>query len=221
MAEDVPLEIELKYRLTNWRQVHDLVPKLPTPEAHFTQTNFYLDDPKRSLRQAKIMLRAREITFPVGMAKGLGKPPVTITAKRRVKAPKDGLFINEERQQVMHIDDWRAVQYGKETLELTGPALGWVAEQVPSLSKLRVLGTAENIRWQIYSDVFKLEIDKTVFSNGDIEAEVECETELPDAARAHIEALLKQHHIEFKPSTQGKYSRFLEKFEGVSDWHGD
>ena len=97
MASDPPLEIALKFRLTDWRQVHDLVPKLGTPEAHYTQTNVYLDDPKRSLRAAKIMLRAREITFPVGMAKGLGKPPVTITAKRRVTAPKNGLFINEER----------------------------------------------------------------------------------------------------------------------------
>ena len=29
---------------------------------------------------------------------------------------------------------------------------------------------------------------------------------------------LKQRFIEFQPSTQGKYSRFLEKIEGVTDW---
>lgn len=218
MAEDAPLEIELKYRLKNWRQVHDLVPKLPAPEAHFTQTNFYLDDANRSLRKAKIMLRAREITFPVGMAKGLGKPPVTITVKRKKAAPKDGLFINEERQQVMHIDDWRPILYGKAQLELKGPALSWLAAEVPGLGPLQILGSSENIRWQIYSYVYMLEIDKTVFSNGDIEAEVECETEIPDDARKHIEALLAQNYIDFEPATQGKYSRFLEKTEGVKDW---
>lgn len=135
---------------------------MPAPEAHYTQTNNYLDDARRSLRQAKIMLRAREITFPVGMAKGLGKPPVTIAAKRR-RSVDNGLFINEERQQVMHIDDWRDIEYGKAQLEMKGPVFTWLLEQVPDLGKLRILGHTENIRWQIYSDMFMLELDKTIF----------------------------------------------------------
>lgn len=213
---DVEIETELKYRLGNWRDVHTLVDKLPAPEAQFTQTNFYLDDTKRSLREVRIMLRAREITFPVGLAKGLGKPPVTVTAKRRISA-KDGLFVNEERTQVMHIDDWRDIQYGKAVLD-SGPVLTWLGETVPKLGKLQVLGHTENHRWQIYSDVFKLEIDKTIYPDGAIEGEVECETSLPDLARAHIEKLLSGLNIQFKPATQGKYARFLEKAEGVTGY---
>ncbi|MFO0745243.1 MAG: CYTH domain-containing protein [Myxococcota bacterium] len=214
---DVEIETELKYSLPNWRDVHKLVDKLPAPEAHFTQTNFYLDDTRRQLRNAKIMLRAREITFPVGLAKGLGKPPVSITAKRRVSA-KNGLFVNEERTQVMHIDDWRDIQNGKATIDMSGPVLKWIVEQVPGVGKLQILGNTETVRWQIYSDVHLLEIDKTVYPDGTIEGEVECETSMPDESRAHIEGLLKGLFIDFKPATQGKYARFLEKAEGVTNY---
>ena len=218
MAKE-PLEIELKYRLTNWRDIHRLVEKLPHPEAHFTQTNNYLDDPRRSLREARIMLRAREITFPVGMAKGLGKPPVTIAAKRR-KSAENGLFINEERQVVMSYDDWTDIEEGKAQLDMKSPVMKWVSEQVPNLGKLRIIGKTENIRWQIYSEMFMLELDKTIFPDGTIEGEIEIETPIPEEARKHLLALLKEHNIEAKPATQGKYARFLEKVEGVSDYKG-
>lgn len=217
MADEPEIEVELKYRLGNWRDVHTLVDRLPQPEAHYTQTNFYLDDTKRSLRGVRIMLRAREITFPVGMAKGLGKPPVTITAKRRVSA-KDGLFVNEERTQVMHIDDWRDIQYGKAQIDMNGPVFKWLSEQVPSLGRLQIIGDTENHRWQIYSEVHLLEIDKTIFPDGSIEGEVECETSIPDESRKHIDALLKRYNISYKMATQGKYARFLEKAEGVTNY---
>ncbi|MCC6623768.1 MAG: CYTH domain-containing protein [Deltaproteobacteria bacterium] len=216
MSEE-PLEIELKYRLANWRDIHRLVEKMNAPEAHYTQTNNYLDDARRALRAKKIMLRAREITFPVGMAKGLGKPPVTITAKRK-KSIDNGVFVNEERQQVMHIDDWRDIEYGKAQIDMKGPVFAWLLEQVPDLGKLRILGQTENIRWQIYSDIFMLELDKTVFPDGTIEAEIEVETSMPEEARKHILELCGKHFIEVKPATQGKYARFLEKAEGVSDY---
>jgi len=209
-------ETELKLALLEWRDYDRLVRHLDVPEAHFTQYNSYLDDADRSLRKAQVMLRAREIKFPVGAAKGLGKPPVTITAKRR-KSAIGGVFISEEREQVMSYDDWTDFECGKTPLETTGHVFQWVAEQA-SHGPLSVIGRVTNHRWKMRSGPFVLEIDKTHFPDGTIECEIECETILPEEARTHIAGLLKSLNIAFREQTRGKFARFLEKAEGIKGY---
>lgn len=211
-------EVEVKMALEDWRQIEAILGALRAPEAHFTQVNYYLDDTARSLRGARIMLRGREIKFPVGAAKGLGKPPITITAKRH-KSRTDGVFISEEREQVMHYDDWKAFELGRTGLDTSGFVFRWVEEQT-EFGTLAVIGQTVNHRWKVRSDAFMLEIDKTVFPDDSIEAEIECETIWPDVAKKHIEELCAKLGVANGPQRKGKYARFLEKSEGVSDYPG-
>lgn len=211
-------EVEVKMALKDWRQIETLLKALPPPEAHFTQINFYLDDTARSLREAKIMLRAREIQFPVGAAKGLGKPPITITAKRQ-KSNQGGIFISEEREQVMSMDDWREFEWGRTGLDTSGFVFKWVEEQA-KFGKLQIVGQITNHRWKVRSDAFVLEIDKTVFPDDSIEAEIECETLWPDMAKKHIEELCAGMKVDLGPQRRGKYARFLLKAEGITDYPG-
>jgi uncharacterized protein YjbK len=203
------IETEIKIALVEWRDYDRLLRALDPSEAHFTQHNNYLDDASRSLRKADVMLRAREIQFPVGAAKGLGKPPVTVTAKRR-KSAIGGVFISEEREGVMDFDDWRDFEIGKAPLDTSGHVFKWVKEQVDH-GDLVIVGKTINHRWKIRSSAFMLEIDKTLFPDGSTECEVECETILPDEAKKHIEALLTGLKIPFRDQTEGKYARFLSR----------
>lgn len=204
-----PAEIELKYVLQNPRHLDALLRVVSAPEAAFTQYNNYLDDASTSLRSAQIMVRAREISFPVGGALGLGKPPVTITAKRRVSV-RDGLFVSEEREQVMRLDDWRDYEIGRGELDLKGAALAWAATHA-KFGPLKIIGQTVNVRYQVRSGPFTLELDKTKFPDDSVDLELECETIMPDMAREHIEQLLKSLNIPFAPQTKSKYERFLER----------
>ena len=214
------IEIEVKMALKDWRQIERLLAAVGPPEASFTQTNFYLDDTARSLREARIMLRAREIQFPVGAAKGLGKPPITITAKR-MKSVNNGVFTSEEREQVMAFDDWREFEWGRTGLDTSGFVFRWVEEQSKvKAGKLKIIGKTINHRWKVRSDAFVLEIDKTVFPDDSIECEIECETLWPDVAKKHIEDLCARLKVDLGPQRRGKYARFLEKAEGITDYPG-
>jgi len=216
MTNPAHTEVEVKMAIKDWHQIERLLDGLGVPEAAFTQHNFYLDDTGRSLREARIMLRAREIQFPVGAAKGLGKPPVTITAKRRLSAA-GGIFKSEEREQVMAYDDWREFEWGRSGLETSGYLFKWLAEQT-KWGKLQIVGKTVNHRWKVRSDMFLLEIDKTVFPDDSIEAEIECETELPEKAKQHIETLCAGLKIDIGPQRKSKFARFLEKTEGITNY---
>jgi len=218
MSNAAHTETEVKMAIKDWRQIELLLRGLAVPEAAFTQINNYLDDTSRSLREARVMLRAREIQFPVGAAKGLGKPPVTITAKRH-KSSTGGIFISEEREQVMHFDDWREFEWGRTGLDTSGFVFKWLEEQT-KFGKLQILGKTTNHRWKIRSDMFLLEIDKTVFPDDSIEAEIECESELPDLAKKHIEELCAALKVDIGPQRKSKFARFLEKTEGITSFPG-
>ncbi len=211
-------EIEVKVALVEWRDYEKLLRSMSTPEANFTQFNSYLDDDRRSLRGAHIMLRAREIKFPVGAAKGLGKPPVTITAKRRRSSDR-GVFISEEHEQVMPFDEWTDFAFGRAPLDTKGHVFRWLKSQVDH-GDLKVLGQTVNERYKVRSDVFVLEVDFTKFPDGSKEVEIECETIWPDVAKTHIEELCAKLGIQTRLQEKGKYARFLEKTEGVRNYPG-
>jgi uncharacterized protein YjbK len=211
-------EIEVKVALVDWRDHEKLLRSLNTPEANFTQFNSYLDDDRRSLREAHIMLRARAIRFPVGAAKGLGKPPVTITAKRR-RSSEGGVFVSDEHEQVMPFDEWTDFVIGREPLDTKGHVFRWLKSQVDH-GELKVLGQTINERFKVRSDVFVLEVDFTKFPDDSKEVEIECETIWPDVAKKHIEELCAKLGIATRPQESGKYARFLQKTEGVRNYPG-
>lgn len=209
MLAEPHVEVEIKIALVNWRDFDRLIRALPAPETRYIQTNSYLDDEDKSLREARIMLRARETRFPPGGAKGLGKPPVTITAKRR-RSAKDGVFISDEREEVWQKDVWDDYVIGRIPLDTSGPVFDWVREKA-NFGQLRIIGQTVNERCVIRSDVFMLEIDKTRFPDDSIEVEIECESIVPEQARQHILELCQGLGIETRSQTLGKYARFLAK----------
>jgi len=200
-------EVELKYRVEGAKHLERLLERLPKPEAAFTQHNHYLDDEAGSLRKAEVMLRARSVSFPPGASRG-GNPPVTFTAKTR-RSVDNGLFISEERAQVITHDDWRDILESGRPFSVQGPLFRWL-RGVTDYGDLQVIGLTVNDRYQIRSDLFLLEIDRTTFPDGSVELEVECETLVPDLARTHIEGLLTEAELPFGPQTEGKYARFLK-----------
>lgn len=202
-------EVELKYKVDGVNRLDALMAALPKPESSFVQTNNYLDDDDASLRKAGIMLRAREIKLAPNAPSSLGKPPVTFTAKIRL-SKKDGLFVSEERAQVMHLDDWLEIKDKSLPIPTDGPLFRWLSGRT-SFGPLRIIGETVNLRHQVRSDLFMLEIDHTRFPDGSQELEIECETILPDQAREHIDKLLRGLGIPFSPQTEGKYARFLQK----------
>lgn len=202
-------EVELKFKVDGVDKLGALMAKLPKPESSFIQTNNYLDDEAGSLRKAGIMLRAREIKLAPDAPVGLGKPPVTFTAKVRL-SKEDGLFVSEERAQVMPLGDWMEIKDRKLPIPTEGPLFRWLQGKT-EFGALRIVGETVNLRHQVRSDLFMLEIDHTRFPDGSQELEIECETILPDKARAHIERLLGGLGIPFSPQTEGKYARFLQK----------
>jgi len=202
------MEVELKYRIDGQRSFQKLLAALPPAESSFVQTNNYLDDAARSLRKAPIMLRAREVRLPAGALSSLA-PSVTFEAKRRI-SKEDGLFISEERAQVMSLDEWMAIKVRGLPIPTDGPLFRWLAGVAPH-GGLAIIGKTTNHRHQIRSDLFVLELDCTQFPDGSEEFEVECETHLPDAGRAHIEDLFGRIGVEGHPQTKGKYARFLKK----------
>jgi uncharacterized protein YjbK len=202
-------EVELKFKVDGVDKLDALMRALPKPESSFIQTNNYLDDEAGSLRAAGIMLRAREVRLAPDAPPGLGKPPVTFTAKVRL-SKDNGLFVSEERAQVMPLDAWMEIKDKGLPIPTDGPLFRWLLGQT-AFGPLRVVGETVNLRHLVRSDLFLLEIDHTRFPDGSQELEIECETILPDQARVHIEKLLGGLGISFSPQTEGKYARFLQK----------
>jgi uncharacterized protein YjbK len=201
-------EVELKYRIEDPGALGAIAVACAAPEAWFRQTNHYLDDAARSLRAARLMLRAREIWFPPGTPSAGTKPPVTFTAKRRISA-EGGLFTALERSQVMPLDVWQDI-LSQPHVPAVGPLFDWLRGELP-FGPLARIGATVTMRRKVQSGFFMLELDHTTYPDGSSDLELECETYAPDLARAHIEELLTRLGVTFAPATEGKYARFLAR----------
>lgn len=207
MAQDENSEKEVKLAIKNIADHKRLIAALPKPETRFTQTNIYLDDKERRLKKHSLMLRAREIQFPPGSP--IVDPPVTLTAKRR-REQKDGLFISDEYNQVISMEEWENFQERRDETLLEGKVINFI-RSITEFGPLEIIGSMKNERYQVRSDLYILEIDLTTFPDGTQEAEIECESPWLDKAKAHIEHLCRQLEIEISPQTKSKYVRFLER----------
>jgi uncharacterized protein YjbK len=199
-------EVELKYIIQDPEAQRAILAACDEPAIFFRQTNHYLDDAERSLRQAAIMLRAREIWFPPGTP--VGKPPVTFTAKRRTAA-EGAVFSSIERSQVIPLEDWQDLMQ-QPVIVAKGPLFNWLRGEVP-FGPLQRIGQTVTTRNKVASGGYTIELDSTVYPDGSSDLELECETSSPALARVHIEALLNHLRVAFSPSTEGKYARFLAR----------
>jgi uncharacterized protein YjbK len=201
-------EVELKYRIEDAAALPAIAAACAAPEVWFRQTNHYLDDAAGALREARIMLRAREIWFPPGTPGAGSKPPVTFTAKRRLAA-EGGLFTSVERSQVMPLEDWHKVTRLSE-VPAKGPLFDWLRGEI-AFGPLARIGHTVTLRRKVQSGLFMLELDHTTYPDGSSDLELECETFAPDLARDHIASLLGRLGVAFAPAEEGKYARFLQR----------
>jgi uncharacterized protein YjbK len=196
-------EVEVKLALADPADLDRLLSGLPAALEIVDQANHYYGDAAGLLGRDRIMVRIREERTDTGEARFLA------TVKRRT-ARSGGVFASEEREALIEPGVWRGVVEGHLAVEdLEAPPLVWLRTAFPGLGPLLLVGTAANTRHRVRWGAWVLEVDRTRFPDGFIDAEVEVETAEPEAALQAVGQLLDAHGIRWMPQTAGKYRRFM------------
>ena len=219
MSAGDKVETELKLGLVDALQLPLLLTVMPAPRLLVEQVNSYMTDLDHTLQRAAIMLRVRVERMWTGAAARdrfeAGQPPidtlVTVTAKRRLSI-EAGVFVAQEFEQTMALGAWRAIEIGdKQLLNLPGAATAFVKAQVGELAVFRQ-GMMTNLRHIIDAPGgLVLEVDRTRFPDGSIDAEVEVETDDLARAREVVQAYAQEAGVTLFEQTKGKYRRFCER----------
>lgn len=205
-----PLEQELKLALLDPDALPRLLAALPVAEGVWEQANLYLIEPDAPLERARIMVRVRSEARDREAARHV----LTVKAGSRVV---DGFFVAEEREAALTDAERAAIVADPGALlELAlGPAR-WLVEQ--GVGRLVALGGMQNRRHVVHHRGFVLEVDRTEFPGGVIEAEVEVETDRPEAARAVVLEVAATAGVELRPQTLGKFTRFRTYQASAGCW---
>jgi len=207
----VSVEVELKMALVSADRLPALLDALPAPSAVVEQRNHYfVADQPMDADTPPAMVRVRE-SYRVSAGGELTREAITLTVKRRTKEADSGLFVAEEHEQPVPPDFWAAVGRGEATVdEADGPALAWLRGQ-GRLGTLRRQGAMRNRRHVVAFDGFTLEVDRTEFPDGSVDAEVEVETDDPEGARAVVTRAAEAAGVALREQTMTKYNRFLSR----------
>ncbi len=195
-----PVEQELKLALLDPGALPRLLAALPAPEGVWEQENLYLIEPDAPPERARIMVRVRS------EARDLEAARHVLTVKAGARA-LDGFFVAEEREAVLTEAERLAIL--ADPGALLGLALGpaqWLVDQ--GVGRLVALGGMQNRRHVVHHRGFVLEVDRTEFPGGVVEAEVEVETDRPEAARAVVLEVAAAAGVELRAQTLGKFTRF-------------
>ncbi len=199
------MEIELKLGLRAPADLPRLLAALPAPARVIQQHNVYLADPAGKLNATRIMLRVR-----TERRSDDDTPRVIVTAKRNDEA-SDGVFRREEHEAPLDPAVWEDVQAGERELATVDlEPIQW-ARREAGFDALAVRTAMTNERHVIPWNGYTLEVDRTTFGAGDVEAEIECETDDPAGARAALDTLLAELGVEVFEETRSKYDRLLSR----------
>jgi len=201
------VEVEIKLGLRSPEELETLLDHLPSPSYVIEQANHYFDTPDGRLSAARIMLRVRE-------ERRSDKPGVqaVAAAKRRKSRTAKARHEAEEIEHVLSPKIWQAVVEGTTNLAaLDSPVVDWVRGELGELTTLAVLGVVENKRHVVHHEGFVLEVDRTGFPDGSVDAEVEVETRDIDGARAVVEAAAAAAGVALFDQNKGKHRRFRER----------
>ena len=203
-------EQELKLGLVNAAHLDRLLAVLPAPEKVVEQTNHYFVDPGGRTTTAGVMVRVREARDGAGVLRG-----VKLTLKRRTSI-QHGVFLSEEIEESVDPAIWRSIAAGE--VDLADAPLQPITTLCAELSivSLRPHGAMVNTRHCVHQGTFLLEVDRTTFPDGSVDAEVEVETDDPEGARALVHGLADQAGDALFVQTKGKYQRFCERSQRPS-----
>lgn len=202
------VEVELKLALVDPERFDALLAALPTPSRVIEQRNHYLTDPDGTLTKGRVMLRVRERWEVVDAERRL--IDAVMTAKRK-RSDAHGIFVADEHEHAVELKAWRAFTAGEGTMEgLEGAALAWVRGEV-GLKALAVQGAMTNRRHVVPWAGLTLEVDRTEYPDGTVDAEIEVETDDPEAARGLLDRLAHDAEVALTPQSLTKYERFLAR----------
>ncbi|MEZ4268581.1 MAG: CYTH domain-containing protein [Myxococcota bacterium] len=195
-----PLEQELKLALLDPDALPRLLAALPAPEGVWNQDNLYLIEPDAPAERARIMVRVRSEARDREAARHV----LTVKAGSRAV---DGFFVAEELEAALN--EAEVAQIAADPDAVLGLALEparWLV--AVGVRRLEGLGGMRNRRHVIHHAGFVLEVDRTEFPGGVVEAEVEVETERPEVARAVVLAVGGAAGVGLRAQTLGKFTRF-------------
>lgn len=216
-------ETEIKIALGSAADYQRLREALPPPDREVEQHNLFLDSADGRLAAARWALRLRlEEDRTTGLR----------TALIAVKGPADRIASAVHRTDIEHpleLDLWEAAarQGGLHPAELEGPAVTFLQSQVAldPHAGLGVIMRFENRRSTIATklggELRELLLDRTRFTTGEEDHEIEVEVPLPGRpdrpenllllrqVRRDLDQLLSAHGITPAPGRGGKFSRSL------------
>ncbi|MCB9728108.1 MAG: CYTH domain-containing protein [Deltaproteobacteria bacterium] len=196
-----PTERELKLSLPDPDELPRLLAALPAATAVLTQDNLYFVEPGAPPERARIMVRLRQERRDGADGRWL------LTVKSGSQAV-DGYFVAEERE--AELDEATAARIAADPSALLGVGVEparWLTEEA-GVGALVPLGGMRNRRHLVPCAGFLLEVDRTEFPGGVVEAEVEVETERADEARALLLEVAERAGVRLVAQTLGKFTRF-------------
>lgn len=166
------------------------------------QKNHYFDTADQQLRAQKAMLRLRQegkkitatLKYKSSLEKGISR---ATELEQRVETLPTGEFSPTE----LKLESWFT---GKGPLAQVG-AHAQLARVGSMLNTRRTYGTKP----PILPEELHLELDHTVYDDGTVRDELECETDDPHAVAKLLDAWLKSLGVAVVPATETKYAQFL------------
>lgn len=200
------VEIEIKLRLAEFPNYLKLVGFLGQIEDEVHQVNGFFDSEDRRLSSGGWAFRIR-----VENTRGL------VTVKSLPTEQGMAVMRQEIEQEISRGDAYDVISLQREVLTLPVAPVAFIKEQFPGISLAKLI-QFETIRQRkqhrIGDHYYTLELDKTEFSDGSCDYELEVEVEEPgliETVESHLGKLFRSLGIPFEREVESKLERALNR----------
>lgn len=192
------MEREIKLKLDGMGEWEALRNYFGKHEERLDQVNFYFDTAGKDLEKLKAMLRVRQEN---------GKH-FRMAFKRNIRI-KGGYFQNEEVETDIDSNLFANMRLC-DSLQIEELEPIRCIRRLEIVDPLLLIGKLANLRFRYFlPNGCCVELDRITLPNGNVEYELEAETENPGEVRAIIDQIFQRLGIKVVPQTQTKYERFL------------
>jgi uncharacterized protein YjbK len=190
-GERVEQEVKICLQEVDWTLLKKNLESSGGSVGQEEQTNFYYDTPEKTCLNQGQMVRLRKTSN------------FTLLTLKSSATLNQGLLRCSETEW-----SFPACEFlGQELLQSLQNHKNWPST-LPQ--NLKILGSTRNQRWVFKWQGFCLELDRTQNDQGDVDYELECETDTPKQFLAQMMPLLEKLCIPYKPQLKTKYQRFLD-----------
>lgn len=199
-------EIEIKVRLDSFTDYLKLLGYLGQIESEIHQLNGFFDSESRSLAKAGWALRVRaENQRGLVTAKSIPTQAGMAIVRQEIEAE----ISRSEALEVLHLH--------KDLLSLDVMPVAFLKGKIPNLTLARLI-SFQNIRQRkllkIGESSYLLEVDKTEYSDGSVDYELEVElhdTDTVELVENHLHKLFDSLGIPFERQSESKLARALRR----------